>query len=496
MEAKITPTGIRILILNTLAFTVCFAAWMLNGVLVTFLADNHLFEWGPVETGWLIGLPVLTGAIFRLPAGIITDKYGGKWVHGILLILCAIPMFLLSTANGFWSFAIYSFGFGLTGTSFAIGVAFTSVWFPKSWQGTALGIFGAGNMGAAITTFIAPTILRNITDNGANLDGWRSLPIYYAAGLVVMGVIFLLFTTNKKPEKSSKTIIGLLQPLKKTSVWRFGLYYFLFFGCFVAFSQWLVPYFVNVYYKTLVIAGFFAAMFSLPSGVVRALGGLIVDRVSPRKVLYWVTGSSIVIALLLSVPKMEVLTPGQGIMAQESGTITEVSADHIKVENKTYQLTSKDPHFDFSENEMLIWPRKDAWQTPLVSAGDHVSKKQLLARGTSRIDFQANYIMYAIMVILIGCIWGIGSATVYKLIPVHFPSEVGVVGGMVGMLGALGGFFGPLLFGYLLQGTGIWTSSWMFIFILSASCLIWMYSVDQKKLKNAIPDNVRESLYK
>lgn len=494
MEAKVTPAAIRILILNTLAFTVCFAAWMLNGVLVTFLADNHVFDWGPVETGWLIGLPVLTGAIFRLPAGIITDKYGGKWVYGILLLLCAIPMFLLSKVNSFWGFAICSFGFGLTGISFAIGIAYTSVWFPKSWQGRALGIFGAGNSGAAITTFLAPTLLNNFTDNGANLDGWRTLPMIYAAGLILMGIIFLLLTTNKKPVQSAKTFAGSLKPLKNISVWQFGLYYFLAFGCFVAFSQWLVPYFVNVYYEPLVTAGFFAAMFSLPSGVVRAFGGWIADRLSPRKILYWVLGGSTFISLLLLVPKMEVLTPGQGIMAQAPGNVTEVTADHVKVDDKTYQLVSKDINSGFLENKMLIWPKKEIWQEPLVSVGDNISKKQLLAKGTSRIYFQANVIMFAILVILIGSIWGIGSATVYKLIPVHFPSEVGVVGGMVGMLGALGGFFGPILFGYFLQGTGLWTSCWMFIFGLSVACLLWLYITDQRRLLKAIPDNIRKSI--
>jgi len=494
MEPKVTPAAIRILILNTLAFTVCFAAWMLNGVLVTFLADNHVFDWGPVETGWLIGLPVLTGAIFRLPAGIITDKYGGKWVYGILLLLCAIPMFLLSKVNSFWGFAICSFGFGLTGISFAIGIAYTSVWFPKSWQGRALGIFGAGNSGAAITTFLAPTLLNNFTDNGANLDGWRTLPMIYAAGLILMGIIFLLFTTNKKPAQSAKTFAGSLKPLRNISVWQFGLYYFLAFGCFVAFSQWLVPYFVNVYYEPLVSAGFFAAMFSLPSGVVRAFGGWIADRLSPRKILYCVLCGSTFISLLLLVPKMEVLTPGQGIMAQEPGNVTEVTADHIKVDDKTYRLVSKDINSGFSENKMLIWPKKEIWQEPLVSVGDDISKKQLLAKGTSRIYFQANVIMFAILVILIGSIWGIGSATVYKLIPVHFPSEVGVVGGMVGMLGALGGFFGPILFGYFLQGTGLWTSCWMFIFGLSVACLLWLYITDQRRLLKAIPDNIKKSI--
>ena len=120
MEAKATSKSHKALFFNTLAFTICFAAWMLNGVLVTFLADNQVFDWGPVEIGWLMGIPVLTGAIFRLPAGILTDKFGGKYVYGGLLLLCAIPMFLLSYANSFWSFAAASFGFGFAGVSFKI----------------------------------------------------------------------------------------------------------------------------------------------------------------------------------------------------------------------------------------------------------------------------------------------------------------------------------------------------------------------------------------
>src|SRR3990167_326047 len=187
MQTEVTFRSHKTLFFNALAFTVCFAAWMLNGVLVTFLVDNQIFSWGPVEIGWLMGIPVLTGSIFRLPAGMLTDKFGGKPVYGLLLVLCAIPMYLLSQANSFYSFALCSFGFGLTGVSFAIGIAFTSVWYPKRWQGTALGIFGAGNAGAALTTLLAPTLLNWFTDNGANLEGWRKLPVVYAAMLLAMG---------------------------------------------------------------------------------------------------------------------------------------------------------------------------------------------------------------------------------------------------------------------------------------------------------------------
>ena len=142
------------LVMNTLAFTVCFAAWMLNGVLVTFLTVNQVFNWTATQSGWLLGIPVLSGSLFRLPAGMLTDKYGGKPVMTATLILCAIPMYLLSTVDSFLGFALCSFGFGLVGISFAIGIAYTSVWFPQSKQGLALGIFGVGNAGSALTALV------------------------------------------------------------------------------------------------------------------------------------------------------------------------------------------------------------------------------------------------------------------------------------------------------------------------------------------------------
>src|SRR5690554_5643547 len=240
MEEKVSPTAHKILFLNTLAFTVCFAVWIFNSVLVTFLVDNGRFDWGPVQIGWLFGIPILTGSLFRLPIGILTDKIGGKWVFGGLLIFCAIPMFLLSKAQVFWDFALLSFGFGLAGSGFSVGIAFTSVWYPKQWQGRALGIVGVGNAGAAITTLLAPTLLLKFTHNGEDIEQWRLLPQIYAAVLVIMAIIFLLFAKNKKPASDHKRVYQMLKPLKSIRVWRFGLYYFLVFGCFVAFSQWLV----------------------------------------------------------------------------------------------------------------------------------------------------------------------------------------------------------------------------------------------------------------
>jgi NNP family nitrate/nitrite transporter-like MFS transporter len=492
MQEAATARSHRALFLNTLTFTVCFAAWMLNGVLVTFLSANEVFDWGPVEIGWLMGIPVLTGSIFRLPAGMLADKFGGKPVLGSLLFVCTIPMYLLSYADSFLAFALCSFGFGLAGASFAIGIAYTSVWYPRENQGTALGIFGAGNAGAALTTLFAPTLLDRLTNHGANLEGWRSLPVVYAGVLAATGVLFFLLSDNKKPVRSNRSLVEMLQPLRSMRVWRFGLYYFLVFGCFVAFSQWLVPYFVNVYYLPLVTAGILAALFSFPSGGIRALGGWMSDVFGARKVMYWILASSAVISFMVMIPKMEVYSPGKGVMAKRDGVITAVSDLAVVVDGTQYPLVEKPVEVVGGDHSVLVLPKKDVWQAPVVEVGQRVERRELLARGVTRIYFQANVWIFAVLVILLGSVWGTGKAAVYKYIPDYFPEEVGVVGGMVGVLGGLGGFFCPIVFGYLLEWTGLWTSCWMFMLALSLACLAWMHKVVRDMLKERHPEDLQE----
>ena len=135
------------------------------------------------------------------------------------------------------------------------------------------------------------------------------------------------------------------------------------------------------------------------------------------------------------------------------------------------------------EAEIIEWTKK---------VGDVVSKKQLLAKGVTRIHFQANVWIFAVLVLLLGSIWGIGKAAVYKHIPDYFPEEVGVVGGMVGVLGGLGGFFCPIIFGYLLEWTGLWTSCWMFMFLVSIVCLAWMHHVVRLMIRKSDPKLFRQ----
>jgi len=393
----------RILFLNTLAFAICFFVWMINSVLVTFLAGKFEWsQWSSIEIGYLMAIPILSGSIFRLPVGILTDKFGGKPVMIGLLAVCAIPTYLLSFATGFWSFALCGVGFGLVGASFAVGIGYTSIWFPKEKQGFALGLFGMGNIGAALTAMFAPKLLTRLTMGGSHSDGWTVLPQIYAGVLILMAIIFFVFAENKKPKNSSKTISGMMRPLKNLRVWRFGLYYFLVFGGFVALVNWLQPIYKNVYNLDKEIAGLYVATFVIASSVIRALGGYLSDKIGPRIVMYTVLLLSLIISGVL-----------------------------------------------------CIW-------TP------------------------NSVTVYVVIIIVLGCIWGTGMAAVYKHIPDYFPEEVGVVGGMVGVLGGLGGFVSPIAFGYLKDGTGLWSSCWILIAALSAISLVWMHITVRGLLKNRV----------
>ncbi|MFZ2897622.1 MAG: MFS transporter [Saprospiraceae bacterium] len=480
MQDKATFQSHKVLFFNTLAFTLCFAAWMINGVLVTFLVNTGVFDWSSIQIGWLLGVPVLVGALLRLPVGLLTDRFGGKPVMIFILLSSALPLYLLSQANSYSSFLLLSFWFGLAGSSFAAGVANTSLWYPKSLQGTAMGIFGAGNAGAALTSMLAPSILQRLTMQGTNLEGWRSLPQLYAGVLVAMAVLYFFGTKNKRPE-GGKTLTERLKPLKEVRVWRFGLYYFFVFGGFVALAQWLIPYYVNVYSMSIVSAGFMATIFSLPAGVIRAVGGWLADRVGARMVLLWVFGVSIVCLFFLFVPRMEIQAPGQGVMAARPGKVTSVMPEEIRVGEDAYPLLSASgdsSHVSIrfgihqDQEQFLLLPTASFLQVPVVQAGDEVVKGQLLAKGVTNIYFQANRFIFTVFLLIIGIMMGFGSAAVFKHISDYYPASVGSVGGIVGVLGGLGGFFYPIIFGYLLKATGVWTTCWMFLALIAAICVV------------------------
>jgi NNP family nitrate/nitrite transporter-like MFS transporter len=232
--------------------------------------------------------------------------------------------------------------------------------------------------------------------------------------------------------------------------------------------------------------------------LVRAFGGWLSDLFGARTVMYWVFGSSLLCFVLLLLPQMDIHAPGSGVMARSAGKVVDVSDNQIVIVTKlgkreVYPLQPQAGELVTDaerRSRVLVLPRSMSWQEPAVSVGEAVQKRQLLARGITHIFFQANVWIFTALVFVIGVVTGIGKAAVYRYIPDYFPRDVGVVGGIVGVLGGLGGFICPIIFGYLLRWTGIWTTCWLFFVVLTAVCTVWLHVVVRTILKQQSPEQL------
>lgn len=289
----------RALWTSTLAFTVCFAVWTIFAIIGVQIKKN--LGLSETEFGLLVGTPILSGSLIRIVLGVWTDQYGGRIVYTLLMLSAAVATYCLTWAVNYPQFLIAALFVGIAGGSFAVGVAYVSRWFPTERQGTALGIFGTGNVGAALTKFLAPFVLVAY--------GWQAVAEVWAAGIAAMAIIFWL-TTEDDPVLRARRARGEkprgawleLAPLKNVQVWRFALYYFFVFGAFVALSLWLPQYLINVYGVNIETAGMAAAAFSFPASVFRAYGGHLSDRYGARRVLYWTFLVAIACTFILSYP--------------------------------------------------------------------------------------------------------------------------------------------------------------------------------------------------
>lgn len=298
----------RALAMSTIAFTICFAVWTIFSIIgVRIKGELGLTE---TEFGLLIGMPILTGSLVRMVLGIWTDRFGGRLVYTATMAAAALATFLLAFATTYAQMLVAALGVGLAGGSFAVGVAYVSRFYPASRQGTALGIFGVGNVGAAVTKFAAPFFLLAF--------GWQSVALIWAAALAVMAVVFW-FTTEDDPVICQRRLTGAgqprsfmaeFQPLKDVRVWRFAFYYFFVFGGFVALALWLPRYLIGVYGFDIVTAGMIGAAYSIPASVFRAYGGVLSDRIGARTVLYWTFAVSCVCCLVLALPAADYVVRG------------------------------------------------------------------------------------------------------------------------------------------------------------------------------------------
>src|SRR3569832_38276 len=292
----------RALWMSTIAFTVCFAVWTIFAIIGVQIKQQ--LNLNATEFGLLVGPPILTGSLIRLALGIWTDQYGGRVVYTVTMLAAAVATYLLAYAHTYPQVLIAALGVGIAGGSFAVGIAYVSRWYPTEKQGTALGIFGAGNVGAAVTKFVAPFVLVAY--------GRQVSAQVWAAGIAIMAVVFW-FTTTDDPVLRARRARGEkptsawleLAPLKNIQVWRFSLYYFFVFGAFVALSLWLPRYLISVYNVPITTAGMIAAAFSFPASVFRAYGGHLSDRYGARRVMYWTFMVAVAATFVLSYPPAE-----------------------------------------------------------------------------------------------------------------------------------------------------------------------------------------------
>ncbi len=296
--AQDTQKQISALIMSTLMFAGCFAVWTLISVIgVQIKYELQLSE---TEFGFLVATPILSGALARLPMGMLAERFGGRQLMTGLVLLVSIPLYAFSYAETYWQYLALGLCIGMAGSSFAIGIHYVSAWASRDNQGLAMGIFGAGNLGAALTNLVAPLIIIAY--------GWRMAPVAYAFVLVLLGLLFWLLTQDdpvhqrRTEQQSEPKLNQLFIPLLDLRVWRFGLYYFFVFGGYVALTLWLPEYYVTQYGLDLKTASFLTLLFTVPGALTRVIGGWCADQIGARRVNWSVFWICLICLFFLSYP--------------------------------------------------------------------------------------------------------------------------------------------------------------------------------------------------
>ncbi|MEO6263706.1 MAG: nitrate/nitrite transporter [Luteimonas sp.] len=297
----------RAMWLSTFAFTVCFAVWTIFSIIGIQIKQQ--LGLNDTRFGLLIATPILTGSLIRLFLGIWADQYGGRMVLAVVMLCGAVATWMLTYAHTYPQFLVAALFVGVAGGSFAVGVSYVSKWFPASKQGTALGVFGAGNVGAAVTKLLAPMVMV--------AAGWIMVARVWAVGLAVAAMIFYLFTKDD-PALAERRRSGVkpmsfreqMAPLKNIQVWRFSMYYFFVFGAFVALALWLPHYLIGAYGLDVATAGLVAACYSIPASLFRIVGGWLSDKIGARRVMYWTFGVATICTFLLAYPDTQYVVKG------------------------------------------------------------------------------------------------------------------------------------------------------------------------------------------
>ena len=397
--------ALSVLMVSTLAFTVCFMVWMMFGVIG--IPIKKALGLNATEFGLLTATPVLTGSLIRVPLGIWTDKFGGRIVMTILMAFTVPAIWLMSYATVYWHFLVIGLFVGLAGGSFSVGTPYVARWFPKNQQGFAMGVYGAGNSGAAVNKFVAPALVVAF--------GWAMVPQTYAVIMLATVILFWFFSYSDPAHlvPSNVKFSDQLKLLKDPKVIKYCQYYSIVFGGYVALSLWMVQYYVGEFGLDIRTAALLAACFSLPGGVLRAVGGWMSDKWGAHSVTWWVMWVSWICLFILSYPQT-----------------------------------------DFTI---------------------------LTTTGTKTFHLGLNVYAFTGLMFILGIAFAFGKASVFKYISDDYTGNIGAISGIVGLAGGLGGFVLPIMFGALMDLTGIRSSAFMLMYGVVWVSLIWMYWTEVRR---------------
>ncbi len=403
--AKTSAKAYSVLIVSTFAFTVCFMVWMMFGVIGIPIKKS--LDLSATQFGLLTATPILTGSLVRVPLGIWTDRFGGRIVMFLLMLSTVIPIWMMSYASQYWHFLVIGLFVGLAGGSFSVGTPYVARWFPKNRQGFAMGVYGAGNSGAAVNKFIAPALVVAF--------GWAVVPQVYAGVMLGAALLFWIFSASDPSHLVTSNISfkDQLKALKDPKVLRYCQYYSIVFGGYVGLSLWMVQYYVGEFGLEIRTAALLAACFSLPGGVLRAIGGWLSDKYGAHQVTWWVMWVSWICLFLLSYP-------------QTDFTIQTIN-------------------------------------------------------GPETFHIGLNIYLFTGLMFILGIAWAFGKASVFKYIGDDYPENIGTISGIVGLAGGFGGFILPIMFGAILDVTGIRSSAFMLMYGVVWVSLIWMYLTEVRK---------------
>jgi len=389
------------LILQTGNLILGFMVWVILSSLISFIKVD--IEITPSESAMITAVPVILGSILRIPIGYWTNRYGARWIFFISLLFLILPVFYISAADSVIDLLIGGLALGLSGAIFSVGVTSLPKYYPKEKHGFVNGIYGAGNIGTAITSFSAPVL--------ANTFGWRRTIQFYILLLLVFAALTFLFGDRKENRVKVALSAQIKEVYKSYKLWFICLFYFITFGSFVAFTVFLPSFLVNQFQLSSVDAGMRTAGFIIVATLFRPIGGLLADKINSYIILI------------------------------------------------------------------------------IVFSG--------ITFGGFILSFKPSLTIYTIGCMLVALCAGVGNGTVFKLVPLYFSKQAGIVNGIVAAMGGLGGFFPPLILTTLFDLTGHYAIGFMALSEFSLACLvivIGLYYQDKLTVSDRIIEGTIEGI--